>query len=112
MSPGITKTWLVATPEALAEVPVTTGVYEVAVDDETVDIGYAGSHEPFGLRSAIARVVAELGGEAVSFRHEQHVQYHSRYVEIVLSHKARHGGSVPVRVQNRQIPVLGRISQG
>jgi hypothetical protein len=113
MSASMTKPWIDVTPSALAEIPVTTGVYEVrTAAGDVLDIGYAGSREPFGLRSALQRLVAEFGEQSLQLRYEQHVQYHSRYLELVLSYRAGHGGSVPDRVANRTPAVHGRLSAG
>lgn len=113
MSAGITKNWIDAVPHQLDHLPVTTGVYEVrSGTGEIIDIDYAGSREPFGLRSAIKRVVDEVGGDAVQIRYEQHVQYQSRYHELVLNHKAHHGGTLPARIAGREPAVRGRISPG
>jgi hypothetical protein len=111
MSRGIRKPWIAATPEAIAEAPVSTGVYELRDEaGEVLDIAYAGTREPFGLSSGIAAAVAEIGRADLWFRFEQHVQYQSRYVELVLNHRALHDGQEPARVAARPIHVVGRIS--
>lgn len=110
MSAGMTKPWLDATEKVLAHVPVQTGVYEIRRGDEVLDIAYAGSRENFGLRSAIGRAVGEWPDDSVQIRYEQHVQYQSRYLEVVLNHKAHHGGELPFPVANREPHVRGRLS--
>ncbi|MER7274899.1 hypothetical protein ABT369_10610 [Dactylosporangium sp. NPDC000244] len=116
MSASMTKPWIDLTPAALAEIPVGTGVYEIRdAGGEVLDIGYAGAREPFGLRSAIQRVSAELAGQSgvgLQIRYEQHVQYRSRHIELVLSHRAHQDGRVPDRVAAREPAVHGRLAVG
>ncbi len=111
MSAGISKPWREATDAELDTVSVSTGVYEICADDgEIIDIDYAGSRELFGLRSRLRRIVYELGVNGLKFRLEEHIQYQSRYVEVVLDYMAQHDGSLPERVACRRIPVHGRIT--
>jgi hypothetical protein len=115
VSARMTKPWLEAAPVEVAWIPAVTGVYEIRDANETVlDIGYAGAREPFGLRSAIRAVLEsvleEEGREGLQFRYESHVQYMTRYIELVLAHRALHGGEEPARVARRPIPVTGRLS--
>jgi hypothetical protein len=113
MTPWMTKPWTDATAAALESVPVSTGVFEIrSGTGEVLDISYAGAREPFGLRSALQRVVGELSEAGLQFRYEQHVQYHSRYLELVLSHRSRHQGQSPRRVAERSPGVHGRLSVG
>jgi excinuclease UvrABC nuclease subunit len=111
MTAGMTKSWIVATPASLATIPVGTGVYEIRDEKgEVLDIGYAGSREPFGLRSRIADVLDDSVSTTREFRFEQHVQYHSRFVELILDHRAQHGGCLPDRVAMRSPSVHGRLT--
>jgi hypothetical protein len=113
VSATMTKPWLDATPDVLAEIPVGTGVYEIReAAGDVIDIGYAGSKEPFGLRSALQRLVDGLDSDVLQLRYELHVQYHSRYLELVLSHRARHEGSAPESVAHRAPGVHGRLPPG
>jgi hypothetical protein len=107
----MSKPWLDATTAEMARIPPVTGVYEVRdADGVVLDIGYAGSREPFGLKSRIGAVVAGEGRGGLQFRYESQVVYMSRYVELVLAHRAFHGGADPYRVAQRPIPVIGRLS--
>lgn len=109
MTAGMTKTWLDATAEQLQDIAVSTGVYEVrAHSGEVLTIGYAGTHEVFGLRSKLGLVLAGLD-DKVQFRYEQHVIYQTRFVEIVLDHRARHG-STPGQLGGPADSVAGRLS--
>ncbi|MFF1261248.1 hypothetical protein ACFVZT_31075 [Streptomyces sp. NPDC058321] len=111
MSVEMSKPWHAATDAELSAIPCTTGVYEVREADGTVvDIGYAGARETFGLRSRIAAVVAAESVDRLEFRYECHVQYMTRYAELVLVHRALRGGDDPPRVARRAIPVTGRLA--
>lgn len=112
MSADMTKPWIRATEAALRDVPATTGVFEIRRGDEILDIDYAGALELFGLQSKIAEVVAELVGEGVEFRYESHTQYLTRFEELVLVHKARNDGHIPVGLVRRNVSVPGRLSPG
>jgi hypothetical protein len=112
MSAEMTKTWQPATPHVLAAVPCVTGVYQIRrTAGPVLDIGYAGARETFGLRSKLRAVVDELAGDDLELRFESHVQYQSRYVELVLLHRARHHGDPPA-VAQRAISVVGGMSPG
>ena len=111
MSALITKPWLAVTAETLAAIPPTTGVFELRLSDgDVVDIGYAGGRELFGLRSSITAATKNADRSALQMRYETHVQYLSRYVELVLAHRATHNGTVPEIVDRRPIAVRGRLS--
>jgi hypothetical protein len=113
MTIEMSKPWLPATAEQLGTIPATTGVYEIRRrDGEVLDIGYVGARAPFGLASTVPGVVAAMGEEDLEFRCETHVQYQTRYQELVLVHKARNGGQLPARVAERPIAVPGRLSPG
>jgi hypothetical protein len=113
MSSEMSKPWRPATAEQLASIPASTGVYEVRRrDGEVMDIGYAGARAPFGLASTVPEVLGALGGEDLEFRCESHVQYQTRYQELVMVHRARNGGQLPARVEGRPIAVPGRLSPG
>lgn len=111
MSVFMTKEWQDGTSaETLGKVPVSTGVYEIADASGTVvDIGIAGALEPFGLRSKIHGLADSYQVPDMRFRFEEHVQYQSRYVELVLSHISRHG-DVPPKVTERGEVFRGRLA--
>lgn len=105
--------WTVATAAALAGISENTGVYEIRRrDGETIDIDYAGAHEPFGLRSAITAAVGASGDDSLEFRYEVHVLYMTRFLELVLEFRSRHDGVGPERVTRRHPEVAGRITPG
>jgi hypothetical protein len=111
MSVFMTKEWQDGTSaETLETVPVSTGVYEIADRNGTViDIGVAGALEPFGLRSKLRGLADTYQVPEMQFRFEEHVQYQSRYVELVLSHASRHG-EVPAKVAERGEVFRGRLA--
>lgn len=110
MSIFMTKEWREVTAEELRSIPVSTGVYQIADADETIlDIGIAGALEPFGLRSKITQDLKAMPNEGFKFRYEEHFQYQSRYVELVLAHKSRHG-AIPPKVEERGETFRGRIA--
>ncbi len=106
----MSKPWRNVDAAQLDDIPCTTGVYEIRDrHGEILDIGYAGSREPFGLKSKIEAIVSEEARDGLQFRYELHVQYMTRYAELVLVHRARHNGAEPARVSQRPIPVEGRL---
>ncbi|MBV6760367.1 DUF7508 domain-containing protein [Rhodococcus opacus] len=110
MSIFMTKPWLKSSADELRTVPVSTGVYEIADADGTVvDIGFAGALEPFGLRSKLTTLSGEYSIDGMQFRYELHVQYQSRYTELVLSHRSRHG-ALPAKVVERGEEFHGHLS--
>lgn len=103
--------WVVATSESLTRITENTGVYEIRRrDDDTIDIDYAGVREPFGLRSAITSAIGPEGDDMLEFRYETHVLYMTRFIEVVLEFRSRHGGIGPERVAHRHPEVTGRIT--
>lgn len=106
-------TWVPLTESAIADLPGQLGVFEIAAPDGAVlEIGYAGGHELFGLRSALADVRAEAFGIAdagqLSFRVEFTHAYLTRWQELLMRHEARHG-VLPVGNQGME-QSLGRLS--
>lgn len=105
--------WILATVEGLAGVSENTGVYEIRErDGDTIDIDYAGAREPFGLRSALASAIGADGDDSLEFRCETHVLYMTRFIEVVLEFRSRHGGAGPERVTRRHPEIAGRITPG
>lgn len=111
MSIAMATTWRAGTAAELSAVPSVTGVYEVRRrgHDELRGLDYAGTREPFGLASAIAREVEE-GGD-VEFRYEVHIQYRSRLIELVLAHRAR-GDRFSPQLAERLAHIKGRLDPG
>ena len=73
-------------------------------------IGYAGGRTLFGLRSELAAALA--AGEAAKFRTEVNAQYMSRYYELLMVHRADHGGALPPGNAADARRRLGRLSPG
>lgn len=111
MSVGMQGPWTLATVAALNKVPEATGVYEIRsrCDGNIVDIDFAGARETFGLRSALASAVGTAVDGSLEFRFEQHVLYMTRFLEVVLEFRSRHGGVGPERVTMRHPEIQGRI---
>lgn len=106
----MTKPWR---PLAAAEVARLTGqlgVYEVADEAGAVlAVGFAGGRSRFGLRGELEGELARRGA-GFRFRVEVNTQYHTRYRELLMLHRADHG-SLPV--ENGEAPAgLGRLSPG
>lgn len=104
------KPWIELTAQAIAALPGQLGVYQVAAAgvERIVEIGYAGGHSRFGLRSELARQLEKRDGRELIFRYEVTMQYMSRYQELLMLHLADHGELPP---DNREDPArLGRLS--
>jgi hypothetical protein len=103
------KPWQPLTPEAAARLPGQLGVYQVADSGGTiVFIGQAGARSPFGLRSELQREARERG-PGHQFRVEVNQQYRTRWLELLMVHKADHG-SLPADNAKNPPPNLGRLS--
>jgi hypothetical protein len=99
--------WAPLTEQAVAAVPATVGVFVVADSAGTVvDIGYAGCHAPFGLRTVLRPWLAQAG--QWQFAYEVTTSYLTRFREIALTHRARHG-ALPDAVTARGEGVAGRL---
>ncbi len=91
------KPWLPLTADAVAALPGQLGVFQLAsgpAGGEMVGhIGYAGGHEPFGLRSALTDALAESSGDGSNrwFRYEITHAYLTRWEELLMVHQATHG---------------------
>lgn len=112
MSVGMQGPWTVATADALTQIPEGTGVYEIRsrCGGEIVDIDFAGARETFGLRSAVASAIGAAADGSLEFRYEQHVLYMTRFLEVVLEFRSRHGGVGPERVTLHHPEIEGRIT--
>jgi hypothetical protein len=84
--------WQPLTTDAAHDLPGCLGVYQLAERDGTVlRIGYAGGRSLFGLRGELAAAAAEPRDRPVMFRVEQNMQYLTRWRELLMIHRARHG---------------------
>ncbi len=100
------RPWAALTAATIDGLPGQLGVYEVAADDDVVtSIGYAGGHEPFGLRSALGR---ERAAGATRFRYEITHGYLSRWDELLMLHLSLHGSLPPANAG--EADRLGRLS--
>lgn len=105
----LTKPWRELDDAEIAALPGQLGVFEIG-DEEgtTLELGFAGGHSRFGLRSAIAEVAAKHGG-ATCFRYEVTMQYWSRFEELLAVYLADHGELPAGNAENRGDWRVGRI---
>jgi hypothetical protein len=103
------KAWRPLSAEEAARLPGQLGVYQVADAGGTIlYIGQAGARSPFGLRSELQRELKERG-PGHQFRVEVNQQYRTRWLELLMVHKADHG-SLPTDNAKDPPPALGRLS--
>ena len=101
------KPWRALEADEVARLPGQLGVYEVAGPSGAVlFIGVAGGRSRFGLRGELEAELARRG-PGCRFRVEVNVQYHTRYHELLMLHRADHGALPP---ENEAPPGLGRMS--
>ncbi len=106
MSVELDKPWQACT--GTGALPGHMGVFELAdADGEVIFIGYAGGLSRFGLRGEIEAAAAQQG--AAAFRYEVTTAYLTRYQELLMVHRARHGTLPP---GNHDVSGLGRLSPG
>ena len=109
MAVRCTKPWRTIDAALLAALPGQLGVFELAdASGDVIFIGRAGSASLFGLRSEIAQRAAEVA-DARSLRLEITTAYHTRYLELLMAHRADHGALPRC---NAPMPSLGRLSPG
>ena len=107
MSVRCNKPWLPIDPATLARLPGQLGVFEFAdASGAVIFIGRADARSLFGLRSEVARHAASIE-QARSFRVEVTTAYHTRYLELLMMHRADHA-TLPQ--YNAPMPSLGRLS--
>jgi hypothetical protein len=103
------KPWLPLTEEAVKRLPGQLGIYQIAdASGAILFIGEAGARTPFGLRSELLRE-AQARPTGQQFRVEVNMQYHTRWLELLMVHQADHGSLPPDNAKNPP-PTLGRLS--
>ena len=111
MTDSSSRPWRPLTHDHVAALPGQLGVYEIADAAGVVQrIGYAGGHEAFELRSALAREVDDTGDTAAQFRVEFTHGYLTRWQELLMIHQAQHG-SLPPGNAGITVPI-GRLNPG
>jgi hypothetical protein len=111
MGVRLDKPWRDLTAENVAALAAELGVYQLGdADGGVIRIGYAGGRTLFGLRSELE--AALRNGEAARFRTEVTSNYLSRYEELLMVHKADHGGQLPPGNTAAADQRLGRLSPG
>ena len=106
MAIRLTKPWRTLEKAEVARLPGQLGVYEIASGDGTVvHIGFAGGRSRFGLRGELSSEL-ESRGPGYRFRVEVNTQYHTRHRELLMVHRADHGG---LPAEDEAPPGLGRL---
>ena len=106
MAIRLTKPWRALEADEVARLPGQLGVYQMAGEDgEVLFIGVAGGRSRFGLRGELEAERARRG-PGFRFRVEVNTQYHTRYRELLMLHRADHGTLPP---ENEAPPGLGRL---
>ena len=106
MAIRLTKTWRALEAGEVARLPGQLGVYHVGDGAGNVlFVGVAGGRSPFGLRGELEAELARRG-PGFLFRVEVNSQYHTRYRELLMVHRADHGTLPP---ENEAPPGLGRL---
>jgi hypothetical protein len=104
-----TKPWLPVDAATLAALPGQLGVFELAdASGRVIFIGRADARSLFGLRSEVARHATAFA-DATAFRTEVTSAYHTRYLELLMVHRADHAG---LPKHNEPMPSLGTLSPG
>jgi hypothetical protein len=89
MAVRMSKAWTDCAAAAIAALPGQLGVFELADGDgEVIYIGCADARTLFGLRSEVAVRASEL--DAAAFRVEVTSAYRSRWLELLMAHRADH----------------------
>lgn len=103
------KPWRPLSELEAARLPGQLGIYQIAdAAGAIVFIGEAGARSPFGLRSELLREAKErVSGH--QFRVEVNMQYRTRWLELLMVHKADHGHLPPDNAKNPP-HALGRLS--
>jgi len=101
------KPWLPIDAAALARLPGQLGIFEFAdAAGRVIFIGRADARSLFGLRSEVARHAGAIAA-AKSFRYEVTTAYHTRYLELLMAHRADFDA---LPKYNEPMPTLGRLS--
>ena len=110
MGMRMTKPLVELTERAIDVLPAQLGVYEIVdADGATQKLGFAGGHEAFGMRTALARELAIADdGHAAWFRHEFTHGYMTRSQELLMAHQADHGSLPAGNITD--VGTLGRLS--
>jgi hypothetical protein len=104
------KPWRALDAATVAGLPGQLGIYQIAdAEGRVLYIGYAGGRSLFGLRSKLREELDQGLDDATQFRVEITMQYMTRYLELLMVHKADHG-VLPRGNENAPPPRLGRLS--
>lgn len=91
MAVRLDKPWRQLDKDAVDALSGQLGVYQLSDDGETVRvIVRVDARSPFGLRGELGRELAERG-EGLFFRLEVNHQPRTRWLELMMAHRADHG---------------------
>lgn len=109
MAVRLDKPWRRLDAEAVAELSGQLGVYQLSDDGAAVRaIVRVDARSLFGLRGELARELEERG-EGLFFRLEVNHQPRTRWLELLMVHRADHGG-LPAWNPPEDARGLGRLS--
>ena len=106
MAIRLTKPWRPLEADEVARLPGQLGVFQIGGPaGEVLRIGVAGGRSRFGLRGELDAELARRG-PGFRFRVEVNIQYHTRFLELLMVHQADHGA---LPRENVAPPGLGRL---
>lgn len=116
----IRREWAVFRPVAVAAIPGSYGVYEIAgAAGDLLYAGYAGGRTLFGLRGCIAAhfegalPFAAAMQTAALYRYEVNSSYLGRWLEILGRYREEHGALPPGNIpEEADMPTLPRFTGG
>lgn len=109
MAVRLDKPWRRLDAEAVAGLSGQLGVYQLSDDGATVRaIVRVDARSLFGLRGELGRELEERG-EGLFFRLEVNHQPRTRWLELLMAHRADHGG-LPAWNPPEDAHGLGRLS--
>jgi len=109
MAVRLDKPWRRLDAEAVAGLSGQLGVYQLSDDGAAVRaIVRVDARSPFGLRGELGRELEERGG-GLFFRLEVNHQPRTRWLELLMAHRADHG-ALPAWNPPEDARGLGRLS--
>lgn len=106
------KPWIPLTGENVAQLSGHLGVFQLANSaGEIVYIGVANGRSLHGLRGVLSDILQAPPADAVQFRFEVNMAYHSRHLELLQAYRYDHN-SLPVGNGDLDEKSLGRLRLG
>lgn len=107
----MTKPWEALTEASVARLGGQLGVYEIgSANGGILYIGFAGGRSRFGLRGELGRELKVRRAGAALFRVETTMAYLTRWRELLMVHRADHGGLPAGNEGSDDVARLGRLS--